>query len=69
MILLHTSWCTKKRKEKGRKHIREVLLTEVAYLEFAVLVDKQIAWFEIAMKDVCRVDVLQTSQQLKQEIL
>ena len=69
MILLHTLWCTKKRKEKGRKHIREVSLTEVAYLEFAVLVDKQIAWFEIAMKDVRRVNVLQSSQQLKQEIL
>ena len=68
-VIYQTCPNREKAEEEEKKAISDVSLTEVSYLEFAVLVDKQIAWFEIAMKDVSRVDVLEPSQQLKQEIL
>jgi hypothetical protein len=41
----------------------------LTYLEVAVRVDEEIAWFEVAVDDVGAVDVLQTTQHLIDEEL
>ena len=43
--------------------------TEIAYLEVAVLIKEQVARLEVAMQDARAVDVLETAQELVQEIL
>jgi hypothetical protein len=43
--------------------------TEVAYFEFAVCVDQEIAWLQIAMEDICRVNVFEATENLIDERL
>ena len=40
---------------------------KVAYLELAVRVHEQVAWLEVAVQHVGRVDVLQTAERLVDE--
>jgi hypothetical protein len=41
--------------------------TEIADLEFAIGINKQVTWLEIAVQNVCRVNVLQATKCLVQE--
>ena len=43
--------------------------TKVANLEVAILVDEEIAWFEVAVEHLGRVDRLEPAQDLVNEIL
>ena len=43
--------------------------TEVANLQVAVLVDEDVGWLEIAMDDTGGVDILQSTENLVQEVL
>ncbi len=43
--------------------------TEIADLEIAILVYENVAWLEITVDDACRVDVLETTENLVQEVL
>lgn len=43
--------------------------TEIANLEIAILVDENVAWFQVTVDDTCRVDVLETTEDLIQEVL
>ena len=57
-------------------HVASVLLrihgeasskAKVANLELAVCVDEQVAWLEISMQNIGRVDILQTTEDLIDE--
>lgn len=43
--------------------------TKIAYLEITILIEQQIAGFEISMNDISRVHVQKASQNLINEIL
>ena len=42
--------------------------TKIADLEIAGRVQQQVRGLEVAMQDICRVDVLQSAQDLVQEV-
>jgi len=43
--------------------------TEIANFEFAICVDKKISWLQIAVQNVGRVDIFQTTKSLVNERL
>ena len=67
----HDLWrsVVSRRNVTGHLWVLNARKTEIANLQVAVLVDEDVGWLEIAVDDTGGVDILQSAENLVQEVL